>query len=64
MSDGGFLVKFIAGDGSVEECRCHAVSFDYDKHEYTVNNEETKKIPAMVKIEVIPEDGSEWLREE
>lgn len=44
MAEGGFLVKF---DGKEVE-RCFAVAFDYDTREYTVNNTETKPLPADV----------------
>ena len=62
MSDGGFLVKFIDKDGNTEEHRCYAVSFDYDTHKYTLNNEESKSIPAMVKVEIMQEDGQEDIK--
>jgi len=52
MSKGGWIVKF----NDVEVVRCHAISFDYDMWEYTVNNKETKKFPATgissIKIEI------------
>lgn len=52
MADGGFLVKF---DGK-EVVRCFAVAFDYDLREYTVNEKETKPLPADVEtITVIVE---------
>ncbi len=44
MSEGGFLVKF---DGK-EITRCFAVSFDYDKHEYVVNEKEKHELPLEV----------------
>ncbi|MFC1590413.1 hypothetical protein ACFL42_02840 [Candidatus Omnitrophota bacterium] len=44
MADGGFLIKF---DGK-EIKRCYAVAFDYDKHEYTVNEKERFEMPAEV----------------
>jgi len=52
MADGGFSVKF---DGK-EVTRCFAVAFDYDLKEYTINNTETKPLPADVEtITVIVE---------
>ena len=52
MPKGGWIVKF----NDVEVVRCHAVSFDYDMWEYTVNKKETKKFPATgissIKIEI------------
>lgn len=45
MADGGFLVKF---DGK-KITRCYAVSFDYDMHEYVVNEKEHKELPFSVK---------------
>ena len=44
MADGGFLVKL----DDKEVVRCYAVSFDYDKREYTVNGKEKKELPAEV----------------
>lgn len=46
MADGGFLVKF---KGTKESARCYAVSFDYDKWEYTVNDKGPKRFPDGVK---------------
>lgn len=52
MAEGGFLVKF---DGKEIE-RCYAVAFDYDTQEYTINNTETKPLPADVEtISVVVE---------
>lgn len=45
MADGGFVVKF---DGK-EIARCYAVSFDFDMHEYVINNREHKELPVSVK---------------
>ena len=54
MAEGGFLVKF---DGK-EVTRCFAVAFDYDLREYTINDTETKPLPADVKaITVIVEES-------
>jgi hypothetical protein len=44
MPDGGFLVKINGKD----VVRCYAVAFDYDDWKYTVNNKETKELPADV----------------
>lgn len=45
MADGGFLIKF---DGK-EIKRCYAVSFDYDMHEYIINEKEKRELPHEVK---------------
>ena len=44
MAEGGFLIKF---DGK-EVKRCFAVAFDYDAHEYVVNEKERFELPAEV----------------
>ncbi len=44
MADGGFLIKF---DGK-EIKRCYAVSFDYDMHEYIINEKERFELPVEV----------------
>ena len=52
MAEGGFLIKF----DEREVTRCFAVAFDYDLREYTINNTETKPLPADVEtITVIVE---------
>ena len=48
MADGGFLVKF---DGK-EAFRCYAVAFDYDDHQYIVNNTEKHDLPVVRKISI------------
>jgi len=42
MADGGFVVKI----NGKELCRCYAIAFDYDEWKYTVNDTETKDLPA------------------
>lgn len=41
MPDGGFVVKI----NGKEVSRCHAITFDYDEWQYTINNKETKQLP-------------------
>jgi len=53
MADGGFVIKF---DGK-EVCRCFAVAFDYDAWEYTVNEKETKSLPAGLKNIAVTAEG-------
>lgn len=49
MAEGGFLVKF---DGK-EAMRCYAVSFDYDRWEYTINGKKKRALPPnLEKISV------------
>ena len=45
MARGGFLVKF---DGK-EIKRCYAVSFDYDRGEYRLNDGPPLVLPVQVK---------------
>ncbi|MGB2630770.1 MAG: hypothetical protein WBD24_05055 [Candidatus Omnitrophota bacterium] len=45
MDEGGFLLKF----NDKEITHCHAVSMDYDRWQYTVNNTDTKELPDDVK---------------
>ncbi|MDO8662947.1 MAG: hypothetical protein Q7K98_07005 [Candidatus Omnitrophota bacterium] len=52
MAEGGFLVKF---DGK-EVTRCFAVAFDYDDWQYTINETEKNKLPAVKKIAIEVED--------
>lgn len=45
MASGGFLVKF---DGK-EIKRCYAVSFDYDRGQYRLNDDPPLELPVQVK---------------
>ncbi len=56
MPDGGFLVRFVDGEGKAKEHRCYEVTFSFDAGTYKLNNEEPKHFPPLTKIEVIPED--------
>jgi len=56
MSNGGFLVRFLDGEGKAEEHRCYEVSFSFDAWTYKLNADEPKHFPPLAKIEVIPED--------
>ena len=56
MSEGGFLVRITGKDNKTEEHYCHAVSFDYDKGEYVLNNDEPRSLFPFSKIEIL-QDG-------
>ena len=54
MEDGGGVVRF---DGK-DVRRCYSVSFDYDRWEYRVNNEDAKALPDKLKsLAVVVEKG-------
>ncbi|MBU1147961.1 MAG: hypothetical protein KKD11_06365 [Candidatus Omnitrophica bacterium] len=51
MPKGGWVVKI----NDIEVARCYAVSFEYDRWEYTINRKETKKLPdkfSSIKVEI------------
>ena len=54
MADGGFLIRF---DGK-EVKRCCAVAFDYDAHEYVINEKERHELPLDVSRITLEVEGA------
>lgn len=57
MPNGGWRVRFLDPEGkAIEEHYCYKILLDYDLAQYQINEDHPRKFPALVKIEIIPEE--------